>query len=217
MLKIPLNKFIKLIRLSFFMGLEDLESILQKSTDFVLDSYSKLYSKYPVVTNYLSSATGVIGGDFLAKQFTENPQVELRDIAFTSVGALAYSYLAPKMIEWSTNMTETISLYWYKLGENNSFRNWFNALQLTAMYFPVNMIYWNYLTIKNQAPLTLEDNIPGAITLGIATLPYLLADYVAITKFNKPETRKWLRPFYSGVELVWNMIFAGGNYLAKKT
>ena len=91
-----------------------------------------------------------------------------------------------------------------------------NSTLLTAMYFPVNMAYWNYLTIKNQAPITFENNMVGAVTLGIATIPYLFADYLAIKKFSQPETKKWLRPFYSGIEIVWNTIFAGGNYLAKK-
>lgn len=79
------------------------------------------------------------------------------------------------------------------------------------MYFPVNMAYWNYLTIKNQAPITMENNISGAVTLGIATIPYLLADYIAIKKFSQPKTQKWLRPFYSGVELIWNTLFALDN------
>ena len=78
------------------------------------------------------------------------------------------------------------------------------------------MVYWNYLTIKNEAQITLEDNISGAITLGIATIPYLAADYVAIKKFSQPNTKKFLRPFYSLVELAWNTFFAGGNYLAKR-
>lgn len=43
------------------------------------------------------------------------------------------------------------------------------------------------------------------VNLG-ATIPYLLADYVAIKKFSQPKTQKWLRPFYSGVELVWNTL-----------
>jgi hypothetical protein len=87
---------------------------------------------------------------------------------------------------------------------------------LTALYFPVNMLYWNYLTVKNQALITLENNIIGAMTLGIATIPYLLADYIAIDRFSKPETQRYLRPFYSAVEILWNTLFAGGNYLAKK-
>ena len=33
--------------------------------------YEKMHEKHPLVTNYLSSAVGTIGGDALAKQFTE--------------------------------------------------------------------------------------------------------------------------------------------------
>ncbi len=178
--------------------------------------YEKMHEQHPVITNYLSSAVGTIGGDAIAKQFTDNPEVSLRDVAFTASAAVLYSYLAPKMIEWSTKVTNKVSKSWKRLKDSNVAHTLFNSALLTAMYFPVNMAYWNYLTVKNEAPITLEDNIAGAITLGIATIPYLAADYLAIKKFSQPKTQKWLRPFYSGVELVWNTLFAGGNYLTKK-
>ncbi len=184
--------------------------------DTIRHGYEKMYENYPIITNYLSSAVGTIGGDAIAKQFTDNPNVRFRDVAFTASAAAAYSYLAPKMIEWSTKATNKISNSWKDLKNSEVAHTLFNTSLLTAMYFPVNMAYWNYLTIKNQAPITMEDNINGAITLGIATIPYLLADYVAIKKFSKPKTQKWLRPFYSGVELLWNTLFAGGNYLSKR-
>lgn len=190
--------------------------IVQNGTNSLREGYETMHSKYPTITNYLSSAVGTIGGDAIAKQFTNNPEMSLRDIAFTASAAVVYSYLAPKMIEWSTKATNKISKTWKQLKEGGIKHTMFNTALLTAMYFPVNMAYWNYLTIKNQAPITWEDNEIGAITLGIATIPYLVADYVAIKKFSQPENQKWLRPFYSAVELVWNTIFAGGNYIAKK-
>lgn len=179
-------------------------------------NYGKLHEAYPKTVNYLSSAVGIIGGDAIAKQFTDNPEVTLRDMAFTGSAAVAYSYLAPKMIEWSTKLTDKISQKTKLLKENPTAHTLFNTTLLTALYFPVNIVYWNYLTLKNQAPITFEDNISGAITLGIATIPYLFADYIAIRKFSQPKTQKFLRPFYSAVELVWNTIFAGGNYVAKR-
>jgi len=177
--------------------------------------YERLHCRYPLITNYFSSAVGTVGGDAIAKQFTEDP-LTLRDIAFTASAAIVYSYLAPKMIEWSTKFTNKIGESWRRLKNNAASHTLFNTLLLTAMYFPVNMVYWNYLTLKNEAQITLEDNISGAITLGIATIPYLAADYVAIKKFSQPNTKKFLRPFYSAVELAWNTLFAGGNYLAKR-
>lgn len=184
--------------------------------DSAIRKYESMHAKYPILTNYLSSAVGTLGGDVIAKQFTENPNVTLRDIAFTSTAAIAYSYLAPKMIEWSTNITDRVSGYWDGLKENGGAHIVFNTTLLTAMYFPVNMVYWNCLTLKNNAPITMENNEVGAITLGIATIPYLFADYIAIKKFSQLETTKFLRPFYSAVELLWNTLFASGNYLAKK-
>jgi len=192
------------------------KSVVERSVDSVLQGYERMYSAHPIVTNYLSSAVGTIGGDAIAKQFTDNPNVTPRDVAFTATAAIAYSYLAPKMIEWSTKTTNKISKSLKILKNNGTAHTLFNTALLTAMYFPVNMAYWNYLTIKNQAPITLEDNLAGAITIGIATIPYLAADYIAIKKFSQPKTQKWLRPFYSAVEIAWNTLFAGGNYLAKK-
>jgi hypothetical protein len=189
----------------------------KNSLEYVSKAYDSAYEKYPLVTNYLSSAIGTIGGDAIAKQFIDNPDVKLRDIAFTASAAIVYSYLAPKMIEWSTKLTDKMGYYWTKLQENKVTHTLFNTTLLTALYFPVNMAYWNYLMIKNQAPITLENNEMGAITLGIATIPYLLADYIAIKKFSQPETKKYLRPFYGAVEIVWNTLFTGGNYLAKRT
>ena len=191
-------------------SLEDsIREISTAAVDSAIKGYEQLHARYPVLTNYLSSAIGTIGGDMIAKQFTENPNVKLRDIAFTATAAIAYSYLAPKMIEWSTYVTDKISDYWSRLKESKVAHTIFNTTLLTAMYFPANMTYWNYLTIKNQASITLENNIAGAITLGIATIPYLIADYIAIKKFSQPETTKFLRPFYSSIELVWNTLFAG--------
>lgn len=199
------------------MNLEEkLADVTWKGIDWVLDKYSAVHERYPIATNYLSSAVGTIGGDAIAKQFTDNPEVTMRDIAFTASAAAGYSYLAPKMIEWSTKATNKVGEVWKSLKDNDVKHTLFNTCLLTAMYFPVNMAYWNLLTVKNQAPITFEDNISGAIALGVATIPYLVADYVAIKKFSQPKTQKFLRPFYSAVELVWNTIFAGGNYIAKR-
>jgi len=201
------------------MKSSNLESVIEfagNTVEFARQGYEKLHENYPLITNYLSSAVGTVGGDVIAKQFTDNPDVSLRDVAFTASAAATYSYLAPKMIEWSTKVTDIVSGILNRLKDNKKTHTMFNSALLTAMYLPVNMAYWNYLTVKNQAPITFDDNVAGAITLGIATIPYLFADYLAIKKFSQPETKKWLRPFYSGVELVWNTLFAGGNYLARK-
>lgn len=183
-----------------------------KAGDTILRGYERAHAVHPLVTNYLSSAVGTVGGDIIAKQFTENLDITARDVVFTATAAAGYSYLAPKMIEWSTKIADR----WRVLKRNKTAHTLFNTALVTAMYFPVNMAYWNYLTIKNKMPITFEDNLAGAVTLGIATIPYLAADYLAIRKFSQPKTQKWLRPFYSGVELVWNTLFAGGNYLAKR-
>lgn len=197
--------------------LEDkLKTITKNGSNKVIELYDIAYLAHPKLTRYISTAIGTVGGDAIAKQFTESPNVKLRDIAFTASAAIVYSYLAPKMIEWSTKSTDKVSNSWKKLKESKLAHTLFNTSLLTAMYFPVNMAYWNYLTIKNQAPITMDDNIAGAITLGIASIPYLVADYLAIKKFSQPHTTKYVNAFYSGVEIVWNTLFAGGNYLAKR-
>ena len=188
---------------------------LEQCVDKLISKYDYLFDRFPKTTNYIASAIGTVGGDIIAKQFSENPNVKLRDIIFTGTAAAFYSYIAPKMIELSTKTTNKISEYWNML-KNKTTHTVFNTLTLVSMYFPINMIYWNYLTIKNQYPITIEDNELGAITLAVASPPYFIADYFAIKKFSQKETIKYLRPFYSAVELLWNTIFAGGNYLAKK-
>lgn len=197
---------------------EKIRTLAKISVESVSKLYNLSYTHYPLLTNYLSSAIGTVGGDAIAKQFTENPIIKPRDIIFTASAAIGYSYLAPKMIEWSTKITDKIgqSESWSHLIKGSLAHNIFNASVLTGLYFPVNMLYWNYLTIKNQATITLEDNLIGAITLGVATIPYLIADYIAIKKFSQSNTQKYLRPFYSGIEIIWNTLFAGGNYLAKR-
>ena len=183
--------------------------------DWLCQRYEQAHTRFPLAVNYLSTATGTIGGDVIAKHFTDNSTVSVRDVVFTGTAAIAYSYLAPKMIEWSTALTNKISTVWQKL-KNGTTHILFNTTVLTALYFPVNMVYWNYLSVKNQEPLTLANNLVGATTLAIASLPYFFADYVALKRFNQPETKKYLRPFYSAVELAWNALFASGNYVAKK-
>ncbi|HYD03012.1 MAG TPA: hypothetical protein VEC16_01820 [Alphaproteobacteria bacterium] len=198
----------------------DLENIIKnvqnQAIDKAIKMYSKAYNEYPKTTNYISTAIGVVGGDIIAKQFTDNPNVTLRDIVFTSIAAAGYSYLQPKMIKWSTKVTNKVSNSWKSLKDNVVKHTWVNSAIVTAMYLPVNMTYWNILTVKNESPITIEDNVAGLITLAIGTVPYLAADYIAIKKFSQPNTEKYLRPFYSAVEIAWNTLFAGGNYIAKK-
>src|SRR3989338_10989944 len=101
-------------------GLPRKKSKVARAVDSVLRGYERMHTAYPLITNYLSSAVGTVGGDAIAKQFTENPDVTLRDIAFTATAAIAYSYLAPKMIEWSTKATNKISESWKALKRNET-------------------------------------------------------------------------------------------------
>lgn len=194
---------------------QDPKRFPRPALDWLCQQYEQAHARFPLAVNYLSTAIGTVGGDVIAKQFTDKPSISLRDVTFTAPAAIAYSYLAPKMIEWSTALTNKISKSWQKLKKDTT-HILFNTTVLTALYFPVNMVYWNYLSLKNQEPLTLDNNLVGAATLGIASLPYFFADYIALKRFSQPTTKKYLRPFYSAVELVWNALFAGGNYVAKK-
>ncbi len=195
---------------------ESLGDIVRTSSNLVVDAYSKAYDTVPLLTNYFSTAIGVVGGDFIAKQTTNNPHYTLRDLAFTASAAVVYSYLEPKMIEWSSKGLEKINSFFDYLREGSLAYDLTNSALLTLYYFPVNMAYWNFLLLKNDQPLNLENNELGIATLLVSTIPYLVVDYFAIKYLSKPSTKKWLRPFYSAVGLAWNLLFAGGNYLTKE-
>lgn len=188
---------------------------ITKSIDQLVGLYDLAHEKAPILTNYLSSAIGTIGGDVIAKQFTNNPDIKLRDIIFTATAAGAYSYLAPKMIAWSTSIIDKVKTKWKAL-ENKTTHHIANTINLTLMYIPINEAYWTFLSVKNHVDITLDHLLMGLGTILIGTIPYLVADYIAISKFTSPSTEKYLRPFYSAVELLWNTLFAGANYFAKK-
>ncbi len=182
------------------------------------DIYNSLYERFPLITNYLSTAVGVVGGDAIANYFSQTSNYSFRDLLFTASATVGYSYLAPRMIDLSTNITNYFANKLFStLADNEVKHNVFNSALLTALYFPVNMLYWNFLTIKNNSIPTLESNKAGALSILVANIPYLFAEYFAIKKFSKPDTVKWLRPFYSAVELAWNTFVAGTNYLVRRS
>jgi len=119
------------------------------------------------------------------------------------------------MIAWSTSSIEKAKKR-FKLLENETKHRIANTINLTLMYIPINEAYWTVLSIKNNIDITADQLLTGLGAILVGTIPYLFADYIAITKFSSPKTEKYLRPFYSSVELLWNTLFAGTNYFAKK-
>jgi|GEM_PF-2953643 len=192
---------------------------LKKVVDRIIEGYDWAYTNYPITTKYVSTAVGTIGGDIIAKQFTENSHVSSRDIVITGVASIGYSLLAEKVMDWSNKLTDKLGefeKYKQRVKESRLGHDIHNAVILTIMYIPVNLIYWNLLSFKNHQPISVENNLLGLATCCLTSIPYLYAEYIAITKLNNPNTRKYLRPFYSAIEIGWNILTAGGNYVAKK-
>jgi hypothetical protein len=190
-------------------------SYLEKYVQHILDKYNALYSAYPKITNYLSTALGTVGGDQIARQFSENPNIRLRDIAATALAAVGYSYLAPKMIDWGAQVTNALGEKIHTIKHNSTAHRITNTALVIAAYLPINLAYWNALSLKNTGMISFEDNLTGLCALLIGSIPYVIADYYAIKNLMQEHTVKYLRPFYSAVGLVWNTLFAGGNYLAQ--
>jgi len=179
-----------------------------------IKAYTAMHSKCPLVVNYVASAIGIVGGDIVGKQFSENPNVTLRDIVFTASAAALYSYIAPRLVDLSKKAVKYVKNKYDILKTKNK-NLIFNAEVLAAMYFPVDLMYWNYLSIKNHEAITLQDNLVGVATLGLLSVPYIFADYFAIKKLSTKKTKKFLQPFYSAIDLALESVFAISRYASK--
>lgn len=188
--------------------LETRTTLLAKGANYALDKYNKAYDLYPELTSYSTSMIAVVGGDFVAKQVIEKGDYNLKDLAFTVSASLIYNYLAPKMITWSKKLAKKIK---------NDSPNWTATKLLLGMYYPLNFAYWNALSIKNDVQVNSENIVEGLVVTGLMILPYIPVDYFAVKKLSNKQNERYIRPFYAAIELVWNILFAGGNYIAKRT
>lgn len=175
-----------------------------------VDLYNKIYERYPKTTNYLSTAVGTVGGDAIAK-ITNGERVELRDIAFTAGASAIQAYLYPKLIPLAEKITNVpkVEKAFEKIRIN---KPWVKAITLTALFFPINMVYWNYLSLKNNTPINWKSNLAGARAIVEASIPYTGVDYLVANKLNK----RYALPVWSGAELGWNFYVALKNYVTKR-
>jgi hypothetical protein len=177
---------------------------------YLVDLYNQVYEKYPKTTSYLSTAVGTIGGDAIAKRFVDGENVKLRDVAFTSSASMLQAYFYPKLIPLAEKIVDNpkVENVFKKIKINKA---WGKAITLTALFFPVNMLYWNFLSLKNKSPINFETNLQGVKTISEASVPYIGVDYLVANKLDK----RYALPVWSGAELGWNTFVALENYIAR--
>jgi hypothetical protein len=201
-------------------GIEDIIGdayvIAKKTIDIPIQHYNKAYEKYPGLTNLISTYVGVQGGDTIAKQFTSERVPTGTDLLFNVGTAAVYSILAQKMMDFSTALTNKISERWTYLKKHRVAHHAMNTMILVTEYIPLNMLYWISSSIKNNTPLTKENLGAGLAVVLMGSAYYLGIEYIAVSKLNNPKKTRWLRPFYSASEIVYNSLFAGSNYFIKK-
>ena len=182
-----------------------------KTLDCAVDAYNYAYETHPRLTSYISTAVGTVGGDIIAKRFAEGENVELRDVAFTAGASIAQAYFYPKLIPLAEKIVNKplIKKAFEKVRINT---HWAKAITLTALFFPINMLYWNFLSVKNKSLINLKTNLEGAKTIAEASIPYLGVDYVVANKIDK----KYALPVWSAAELGWNTYVALQNYVVKR-
>ncbi len=182
-----------------------------KTLERGVNLYNKAYEKHPTLTSYISTAIGTVGGDAIAKRFVKGENVKLRDIAFTAVASLIQAHYYPKLIPLAEKRVNSPKIQ--KVFDDCKINSqWAKAITLTALFFPINMLYWNFLSIKHKTAVSSATDLLGVRTIAQASVPYLGVDYLVANKLDK----KYALPVWSASELGWNTYICLKNYLVGK-
>jgi len=189
---------------------KDLSNPLWKGLEYGVDLYNQAYDRFPRTTKFLSTATGTIGGDYIAKKVIQREDITLRDVAFTTFAAVYQSWLYPKFIDYTKKIAEKehVKKVYQRLGLS---KEWAKTLMIGGLFFIPNMAYWGVLSAKNQAEITLKSATQAAKSIGIGSIPYLGVDYLVANKFKK----KYCLPVWSVAEITYNSFLAVVSYLTK--
>lgn len=182
-----------------------------KGLEFTVDLYNRAYDKYPKITRFLSTVTGTIGGDYIAKKITQRENITLRDIAFTTFAAAYQSYFYPKLIDCTEKISEIkpVKQAYQKIGIS---KEWAKTFIIGGLFFIPNMFYWGLLSVKNQAQITTKATSQAAKAIAIGSIPYLGVDYLVTNILKK----KYCLPVWSVAEIAYNTFLAGVAYLTKR-
>lgn len=183
-----------------------------KGLEFTVDLYNRAYDRYPRITKFLSTATGTVGGDYIAKKVThQGEDITLRDIAFTTFAAVYQSYFYPKLIDCTEKISEIkpIKQTYKKIGIS---KEWAKTFIIGGLFFIPNMFYWGLLSVKNQAQITTKAASQAAKAIAIGSIPYLGVDYLIISILKK----RYCLPVWSVAEIAYNTFLAGVAYLTKR-
>ena len=188
---------------------KNIRDAMYYSLEKVVDAYNLAYEKAPRTTNFLSTLAGTLGGDFIAKT-SYGQKYTLRDVGFTTFAAVYQSWLYPKFIDFTNYIVEKpfVEKAYKKIGMN---KEWAKTLTLVGMFFLPNMLYWEFLSVKNQIPITTKGAEKAAKTIAIGSIPYLGIDYLVANKLKK----KYCLPVWSASGIVYSTFLAAVAYMAK--
>lgn len=182
-----------------------------KGLEFAVDLYNRAYERYPKTIKFLSTATGTVGGDYIAKKITQGEDITLRDVAFTTFAAAYQSYFYPKFIDYTEKISEIkpVKQAYQKIGIS---KEWAKTFIIGGLFFIPNMLYWGLLSVKNQAQITTKAASQAAKAIAIGSVPYLGVDYIVTNKLKK----RYCLPVWSAAEIAYNSFLAGVAYLTKR-
>lgn len=176
----------------------------------VVEAYNFAYEKATGPTKFLSTLAGTLGGDYIAKKFTQGESLTWRDVAFTSFAAAYQSWLYPKFIDLTNYLVEK-PIVKKACEKMHITKEWAKTIVIGAAFFLPNMAYWGLLSMKNRTPITMKGAGKAAESIAIGSIPYLGVDYLVTNKLDK----KYCQPVWAAAEVVYNTFLAAVAYLAR--
>jgi len=181
-----------------------------KGLEKIVDLYNSAYDKYPNATSFVSTLAGTLGGDYVAKRFSQGEKITLRDVGFTTFAAVYQSWLYPKFIDLTNHVVEkpAVKKFYEKMKLS---KEWAKTLTIVSLFFAPNMAYWSLLSVKNRIPITTKGVEKAAESIVIGSIPYLGVDYLVINKLDK----KYCQPVWAAAGIAYNTFLATVAYLTK--
>ncbi|MDA3837159.1 MAG: hypothetical protein PF542_06065 [Nanoarchaeota archaeon] len=191
--------------------IEPIKDAPLKAAVYLTEKYNKTYEKFPLLTNYASTAIGTVGGDIIAKKFIQGEEITPRDLAFTAGASLYQSFLHPQIIKYTDKIFENEKVLnaCKKVGMG---KKWAKTFGMTLMFAPANILYWGVLSAKNQVPFNKDVIKEGFKAMGKVAAPYMAVDYQIA---NNEKVKKYALPIWTGTELIVNTFYAVKNLLLK--
>lgn len=189
---------------------QNIKDVMYRGLEKIVEGYNYAYDKFPGTTKFLSTLAGTLGGDYIAKKFTQGENITWRDVAFTSFAAAYQSWLYPKFIDLTNYLVEK-PIVKKACEKMHITKEWAKTIVIGAAFFLPNMAYWGLLSVKNKTPITMKGAGKAAKSIAIGSIPYLGVDYLVTNKLDK----KYCQPVWAIAEIAYNTFLAAVAYLAK--